>query len=88
MNESKFRRLSLEHQKVILDAGREQHEYLKSLMTKEKEENLTFFKTKGLKILNPKDMAAWRARVKDFPSKYGHLWGEPGLFDQIQKTKY
>ena len=88
MNESKFRRLSPEYQKIILDAGREQHEHLKGLITKEKEENLTFFKAKGLKILNPRDMAAWRAQVKDFPTRYGHLWGKPELFDQIQETKY
>jgi hypothetical protein len=57
-------------------------------MTKETKENLEFLESKGLKIIRPKDIEEWRAKLKGFPEQYGKLWGRPDLYYKIQSYKY
>ncbi len=88
INESVFSKLKPEYQKILNQAGRESSKYLETIMIKEKEENLKFFESVGLNLIQPKDMEAWRAKVKDFPKEYGDLWGRPELYYEIQNYKY
>lgn len=88
INDSAFRKLKPEYQKVVQDAGRESSKYLEELMTKETDECLRLFESKGVKLLQPKDVSPWLAAVKEFPQKYGDLWGRPDLYFEIQNYKY
>jgi tripartite ATP-independent transporter DctP family solute receptor len=88
INESVFQRLKPEHQKILLDAGRESEPYLEDLMTKETDECLKLFESKGVRLIQPKDLSPWLAAVKDFPKKYGDMWGRPDLYTEIQNYKY
>lgn len=88
INEAAFQRLKPEYQKILGDAGRESSKYLEELMTKEADECLNLFESKGLKSVRPKDLTPWLAAVKDFPKNYGDLWGRPDLYYEIQNYKY
>jgi tripartite ATP-independent transporter DctP family solute receptor len=88
VNESVFQRLKPEQQKILLDAGKESEPYLEDLMTREQEECLKLFESKGVKLIQPKDLSPWLAAVKDFPQKYGDMWGRPALYTEIQNYKY
>jgi tripartite ATP-independent transporter DctP family solute receptor len=88
VNRDAFDKLSPEYQKLLLEAGKKSSRYLEELMSKEMSENLTFFEEKGLKVLKPKDINAWGAKLKGFPEKYGDLWGKPELYYEIQNYKY
>lgn len=88
INEAAFRRLKPEYQKILGDAGRESSKYLEELMTKEADECLNLFESKGLKSIRPKDLTPWLTAVKDFPKNYGDLWGRPDLYYEIQNYKY
>jgi tripartite ATP-independent transporter DctP family solute receptor len=88
INRDVFEKLSPEHQAILEEAGKESSKYLEEQMTKEQEENLEFFKKEGLQILEPKDLPAWMAKLKGFPEEYGHLWGTPELYYQIQNFQY
>lgn len=88
INDSAFRKLKPEYQKVLQDAGKESSKYLEELMTKETDECLKLFESKGVKLLQPKDVSPWLAAVKDFPQKYGDLWGRPDLYFEIQNYKH
>lgn len=88
INESVFQRLKPEQQKILRDAGRESEPYLEDLMTKEADECLKLFESKGVTLVQPKDLSPWLAAVKDFPKKYGDMWGRPELYTEIQNYKY
>jgi tripartite ATP-independent transporter DctP family solute receptor len=88
INESVFQRLKPEQQKILLEAGRESEPYLEGLMTKEQDECLQLFESKGVKLIQPKDLSPWLAAVKDFPQKHGDMWGRPALYTEIQTYKY
>jgi tripartite ATP-independent transporter DctP family solute receptor len=88
VNESVFQRLKPEQQKILLEAGRESEPYLEDLMTKEQDECLKLFESKGVKLIQPKDLSPWLAAVKDFPQKNGDMWGRPALYTEIQNYKY
>ncbi len=88
INESVFKRLKPEHQKILVDAGKESQPYLEELMTKETDECLKLFESKGVKLIQPKDISPWLAAVRDFPKKYGDMWGRPDLYTEIQNYKY
>jgi len=88
INESAFQRLTPEHQKILLEAGKESEPYLEDLMTKESDECLKLFESKGVKLIQPKDLSPWLAAVKDFPKTYGDMWGRPDLYTEIQNYKY
>jgi tripartite ATP-independent transporter DctP family solute receptor len=88
VNESVFQRLKPEHQKILIEAGKESEPYLEDLMTKEQDECLKLFESKGVKLIQPKDLSPWLAAVKDFPQKHGDMWGRPALYNEIQSYKY
>lgn len=88
INESAFGKLKPEHQKVLQDAGRESSKYLEELMTKETDECLKLFESKGVTLVRPKDISPWLAAVKDFPKKYGDMWARQDLYYEIQNYKY
>lgn len=88
INESAFTRLKPEQQKILVEAGRESEPYLEDLMTKEQDECLKLFETKGVKLVQPKDISPWLAAVKDFPKRYGDMWGRAELYTEIQNFKY
>lgn len=88
INERVFSKLPTEYQKILDEAGEESSRYLEELMTKEMKENLAFFESKGLTIIKPKKIEAWAAKLKGFPEEYGHLWGRPELYYEIQNYKY
>ena len=88
INESVFQRLTPEHQKILLEAGKESEPYLEDLMTKESDECLKLFESKGVTLIRPKDVSPWLAAVKDFPKTYGDMWGRPDLYTEIQNYKY
>jgi tripartite ATP-independent transporter DctP family solute receptor len=88
INESAFSKLPTEYQKILKDAGEESSRYLEELMTKEMKENLTFFESQGVTIVTPRDIEAWAGKLKGFPEEYGHLWGRPELYYEIQNYKY
>jgi tripartite ATP-independent transporter DctP family solute receptor len=88
INESVLSKLDPEYQKIIKASAEESSRYLEELMTKEEEENLTFFASKGVKILKPKKLESWLAKFKGFPEEYGKLWGTPDLYYKVQNYKY
>lgn len=88
INESVFSKLPTEYRKIVEEAAEESSRYLEELMTKEMKENLTFFESKGLTIIKPKDIEGWGAKLKGFPEEYGHLWARPELYYEIQNYKY
>ncbi len=88
INKSAFSKLPADFQKIVVDAGEESSRYLEELMTKEMKENLTFFESKGVQVLKPKDIDGWGAMLKGFPEKYGELWGKPDLYYEIQSYQY
>lgn len=88
INEPAFRRLPAEYQRILQEAAKESSRYLEELMTKEMKENLRFFESRGLKIIQPKDLEGWRAKLKGFPEEYGKLWGRPDLYYEIQSYRY
>lgn len=88
INEAVFQRLKPEQQKILVEAGKESEPYLEDLMTKEQDECLKLFESKGVKLIQPKDLSPWLAAVKDFPQKNGDMWGRPALYTEIQSYKY
>ncbi len=88
INESVFQRLTPAHQKILLEAGKESEPYLEDLMTKESDECLKLFESKGVTLIRPQDVSPWLAAVKDFPKTYGDMWGRPDLYTEIQNYKY
>ncbi|NIN00654.1 MAG: DctP family TRAP transporter solute-binding subunit [candidate division Zixibacteria bacterium] len=88
INEPVFSALLTEYQKILEEAAEESSRYLEELMTKEMKENLKFFESKGLTIIQPKDLEGWRAKLKGFPEAYGKLWARPELYYEIQNYRY
>ncbi len=88
INRPVFNKLPAAYQKILEQAAEESSRYLEELMTKEMKENLKFFQSKGLKIIQPKDIEGWRAKLKGFPEQYGKLWGRPDLYYEIQNYRY
>src|SRR3990172_1929136 len=52
VNGDVFKRLTPEHQRAILNAGRESSQYLEELMVNEEQENLDFFKKQGMTLVS------------------------------------
>jgi tripartite ATP-independent transporter DctP family solute receptor len=88
INDAAFKRLKPEYQKILLEAGKESEPYLEDLMTKEQDECLKLFESKGVTLIQPKDISPWLAAVKDFPKRYGDMWGRAELYTEIQNYKY
>lgn len=89
VNEAVFQRLTPEQKEIIVQAGKESGLYLSELLTKERTENVDFFKSKGMTIIAPEDIQPWLNKLADFPEKNANLWGgNPDLYRQIQRYTY
>ena len=87
VNGDVFKRLTPEHQRAILNAGRESSKYLEELMVNEEQENLDFFKKQGMTLVSVDNPDAWYGKVRNFPKEHGDLWGTPDLYTRIQSQK-
>lgn len=86
VNKAVFNKLSPAQQACMTEAGAQASEHLDALIQAEEEDNMKFFRTKGMEVIEVKDSGPWIAKVKDFPKKYGTQWGTPDLYTRIQNT--
>ncbi|MES2787353.1 MAG: TRAP transporter substrate-binding protein [Pseudomonadota bacterium] len=87
VNKTVFNKLNAAQKTCMTQAGAQASEHLDTLIQAEEEDNLKFFKEKGMEIVEVKDPAPWINQVKDFPKQYGSNWGTPDLYTRIQNTK-
>lgn len=87
VNKAVFNKLNPAQKACMTDAGAQASEHLDTLIQAEEEENMKFFKGKGMEVIEVKDPGPWIEKVKDFPKKYGSNWGTPDLYTRIQNTK-
>lgn len=86
VNKNTYNKLNATQKNCLAQAGTVASEHLDTLIQAEEEDNMKFFKSHGMEIIEVKDPAPWLARVKDFPKQYGSNWGTPDLYTRIQNT--
>jgi tripartite ATP-independent transporter DctP family solute receptor len=85
INERAWRKLSPEHQKVVMDAAGEARELNNKLTLSQEESLLTNFKKAGMTVVQP-DVEAFRKASAGAREKLEGAWGK-GLYEKIVNTK-
>jgi TRAP-type transport system periplasmic protein len=85
INERAWRKLSPEHQKVVMDAAGEARELNNKLTLSQEESLLTNFKKAGMTVVQP-DVEAFRKASAGAREKLEGVWGK-GLYEKIVNTK-
>lgn len=86
VNKTVFNKLNPMQKTCMTEAGAQASEHLDALIQAEEEDNMKFFTSRGMEVIEVKDPGPWLAKVKDFPKQYGSNWGTPDLYTRIQNT--
>jgi tripartite ATP-independent transporter DctP family solute receptor len=86
VNKNVFGKLNASQQACMTKAGAEASEHLDGLLRAEEEDNMKFFKSQGMEVVEVKDQGPWLSKVQDFPKQYGNNWGTPDLYTRIQSS--
>ena len=85
INERAWRKLSPEHQRVVMDAAGEARELNNKLTLSQEESLLANFKKAGMTVVQP-DVEAFRKASAGAREKLEGVWGK-GLYEKIVNTK-
>ena len=85
INERAWRKLSPEHQRVVMDAAGEARELNNKLTLSQEESLLANFKKAGMTVIQP-DVEAFRKASTGAREKLEGVWGK-GLYEKIVNTK-